>query len=65
MGPRISRMSVAETDDLETGAGDPPVVGVKAKAGAPMNSMATRAPAIACRGRVVGGFFMRVGARDF
>jgi hypothetical protein len=41
------------------------VVGVKAKAGAPMNSMATRAPAIACRGRVVGGFFMRVGARDF
>ena len=65
MGPRMSRMSVAETGDLETGAGDPPVVGVRAKAGTPMSSMATRAPAIACRGLVAGGFFMRVGARGF
>jgi hypothetical protein len=45
--------------------GNPPVVGVRAKAGVPMSSIAIRAPASAFRGLGAGGFFMRVGARGF
>jgi hypothetical protein len=65
MGPRMSRMSVAETGDVETDVGDAPAVGVTANVGVAMSSTAIRAPASACRRLEAGRFFMRVGARGF